>query len=69
MSVAAGGAAGCTPSVPEGANTSPLGPVRLLPAPASVDVTVVEETCREPDDLLPLPEPGIFEFYFKYFII
>jgi hypothetical protein len=30
-----------------------LGPI----APASVEVTVVDETCREPDDLLPLDEP------------
>lgn len=29
-----------------------------LPAPASVDVTVVEETCLEPEDLLPLEEPA-----------
>lgn len=31
---------------------------------ASVDVTVVLDTCREPDDLLPLEEPEIlFKFY------
>lgn len=27
-------------------------------APASVEVTVVEETCLEPDDLRPLEEPA-----------
>lgn len=26
--------------------------------PASVEVTVVEDTCLEPDDLLPLVEPS-----------
>lgn len=28
-------------------------------APASLDVTVVEETCLEPDDLLPLEDPAV----------
>lgn len=54
FNVAAGGAAVCTPSVPEGAILSPFGPVKL-PVPASDDVTVVDDTCLEPDDLLPLP--------------
>lgn len=29
-----------------------------LPAPASVEVTVVEDTCLEPEDRLPLEEPA-----------
>lgn len=33
---------------------SALGPIAPL---ASVDVTVVDETCRDPDDLLPLVDP------------
>lgn len=50
-----GGAVGWTPSAEAGAR-SPPGPF-IGPAPASVDVTVVEETCLEPEDLLPLDEP------------
>lgn len=50
------GAAGVTPSA-LAASPSALGPFRL-PAPASVEVTVVEETCREPEDLRPLEEPA-----------
>lgn len=35
------------------------------PAPASVEVTVVEETCLEPEDLRPLEEPAGKIYYFK----
>lgn len=46
------GVAGETPSVPWDI------PSGIEPAPASVDVTVVDETCLEPDDLRPLEEPA-----------
>lgn len=49
---------GWTPSAEAGARSLP-GPF-IDPAPASVDVTVVEETCLEPEDLLPLDEPEEF---------
>lgn len=40
---------------PLAVSASLLAPVM---APASVELTVVEETCREPDDLLPLEDPA-----------
>lgn len=41
---------------PLAVSASLLAPVM---APASVELTVVEETCREPDDLLPLEDPAV----------
>lgn len=32
---------------------------------ASVDVTVVLETCRDPDDLRPLDEPNVINYNYK----
>lgn len=46
------GVAGDTPSAPVDI------PSGSEPAPASVEVTVVDETCLEPDDLRPLEEPA-----------
>lgn len=54
------------PSVTGGVPALPLGPLPFgVVAPpefdcaASVDVTVVLDTCREPDDRLPLDEPEL----------
>lgn len=52
VAAVAAGVAGETPSAPVGM------PSGSEPAPASVEVTVVEETCLEPDDLRPLDEPA-----------
>lgn len=46
------GVGGETPSAPADI------PSGIEPAPASVDVTVVDETCLEPEDRRPLEDPA-----------
>lgn len=49
---------GCGPVVAKRAGVAPFAVGLLLDCDcASVDDTVVLETCREPDDLLPFDEP------------
>lgn len=62
MAAVVAGVAGETPSAPWDI------PSGNDPAPASVDVTVVDETCREPDDLRPLEEPATKKHHHKNLI-
>lgn len=62
--VVVGAAAALTFSVP-GGMFSPPGPP-MFEAPASVDVTVVEETCLDPDDRRLLDDPAEKEKILKF---